>query len=799
MPRLFVALLLSTTLTVSCGDSASTLSPRSGSETGQTKAHTEAHHAAARSLGRVPTVFVPNIGQWAFPAHYVAELGPVTTFLHQRGWTVSMVQPTEERVRGIALRMTFEDASEAAELVPEQRLAGHHNYFLGNDPSKWRSEVPLYASLLYRGMYPDVDVRMRAHDGHFEYDLLLAPSGALDQVVIQIEGADDLRVNRDGALVMDTMLGKVLQPLPRTWEVDRSGAKRAVDCRYVLLGGGRVGFAAPNRTPGCELVVDPGLIFSTFVGGSDDDDAFAVGVDANGAITVAGRTSSPNFPTTPGAFDRTLSGGVYDAFVTRLSPTGTNLVYSTYLGGDADESARCLSLHNSGGTTVGGDTNSTNFPTTLTAFDTSHNGLQDAFVTRISPSGTLLAFSTYLGGAADDSAACLARDALGEVTVAGFTASSDFPTTAGALQTTSSTNGDGFVTRLAASGASLAYSTYLGGTDRDQPVSVAVDATGAATVTGQTQSLDFPTTAGAYDTTFNGAAFDLDAFVTRLSPSGTSLLYSTFLGGANLDFVNALVLDSSGAATVTGGTRSANFPISFGAFDISLNGPDDAFVTRLSPSGASLIYSTYLGGNGSDSGDAIAVDPSGAATICGNTDSTDFPTTSGAFTTSPQGNIDAFVTRLSASGEALDYSTLLGGSNDDRAFALTLNEVLAATVVGFSVSTDFPTTAGCVRHEPQWARGRVRGTPRLAADGSLGRRPLEPGLHRAPRDLGDVHATGRERDVHNHLQQHATQQQRNHRGERGATTNAHRRSGHRAVGRPRDASLHRRTPGEYSV
>jgi hypothetical protein len=421
--------------------------------------------------------------------------------------------------------MTFAGAS-TPELAAEDRLPGRHNYFLGNDPSQWRSDVPLYRAVRYRGVHPGVDVRAREQDGHFEYDLLLQPGAELEPVEIAVEGIERMHLDGEGALVLETRLGPVRMTTPLSWEEGPSGERSLVTCRYVLRGEDRFGFEVLGRRPGWTLVVDPGLVWSTFLGGTNSDQANAIALDAQGAATVAGTTNSINFPTTPGAFDTTYDGGntVGDAFVTRLSATGSGLVYSTFLGGGRDDSAHALALDAQGAATVAGYTYAADFPTTPGAFDTTHSGGNriDAFVTRLSQTGSSLVYSTFLGGTADDRAYAIALDAQGATTVAGYTGSTDFPTTTGAFDT-SYTGGisDAFVTRLSPTGSSLDYATFLGGTDSDDRPVLALDAQGAATVAGVTYSSDFPTTPGAFGTSHNGGG---DGFVTRLDmlPTGVS-------------------------------------------------------------------------------------------------------------------------------------------------------------------------------------------------------------------------------------------------------------------------------------
>jgi hypothetical protein len=399
------------------------------------------------------------------------------------------------------------------------------------------------------------------------------------------------------------------------------------------------------------------LAYSTYLGGNGHDEPHGIAVDTTGSAYVTGLTSSTSFPTTLGAFDRTFGGGNSDAFVTKLNPAGSSLLYSTYLGGSSGEQGYAIALDTFGSAYVTGLTGSLNFPTTLGAFDTAHSGGADAFVTKLSPAGSApLGYSTFLGGTGDDRGFGIAVDLSGNSYLTGQTNSGTFPTTPGAFDTTHNGDIDAFVTKLDAVGsAPLAYSTYLGGGGRDEGHAIAIDTAGNSFVSGITTSPGFPTTLAAFDTTYNGSS---DAFVTKLDAVGSApLAYSTYLGGSGGEQGSGIALDASGSAHVTGGTTSTNFPTTPGAYDIALGGGGDAFVTKLNPAGsAPLAYSTYLGGPEGERANAIAVDPSGAY-ITGLTAGT-FPTTPGApdmfFS---HGFSDAFVTKLDLIAGALPPAT----------------------------------------------------------------------------------------------------------------------------------------------
>jgi hypothetical protein len=416
------------------------------------------------------------------------------------------------------------------------------------------------------------------------------------------------------------------------------------------------------------------LVYSTYLGGGSSDIGKGIAVDGSGNAYITGETWSTDFPTTTGAYDTTYNGDT-DVFVSKLNPSGTALVYSTYLGGGSSDIGKGIAVDGSGNAYLTGYTDSsTDFPTTPGAFNTSYNGYQDVFVTKLNASGTALVYSTYLGGSIDDVGYGIALDLAGNAYITGVTYSTDFPTTLGAFDTTKYAPSLGaFVIKLNASGSSLVYSTYLGGGLIEEGNGIAIDSSGNAYITGYTWG-EFPTTPGAFDTSFNGGYHD--GFVSKLNPSGTGLVYSTYLGGSDWDVGNAIAVDASGNAYITGWTTSSTFPTTPGAFDTSYNGFYDVFVSKLNPSGTALVYSTYLGGGLFEEGNGIATDSSGNAYITGETlYYSDFPTTLGAFDTSFNGgSYDGFISKFSFAplvGDAV-YSDINKNSLVDSGDSLTV-------------------------------------------------------------------------------------------------------------------------------
>ena len=667
---------------------------------------------------RLPLSFEANRGQTDSRVDFVARASGYTLFLtaseavlvtrsratHQptitdaRPGSASVI-PTQARVTPgdteSVLRMQLVGANAAAHAEGREELPGKVHYFRGNDPGRWWTGISTYGKVQYRNLYPGIDLVYYGNQQHLEYDFIVAPGADPSVIALRFRGADALQVDGEGNLVLGTDANRFVQQAPRVYqEID--GVRKTIAGRYAVHWTRASTFVPAHQVVRFEvgeydrdqtLVIDPVLLYSTYLGGVGEDDGWDIAVDATGNAYVAGRTASSNFPTTAQAFE-TASDGFFDAFVTKLDKSGTALVYSTYFGGSDSEIAVGIALDGNGGAYVTGGTGSNDFPTTPGAFDTTF-GAYDAFFTKLDASGAL-AYSTYLGGSGGDEAAGIAVDSAGDAYITGTTGSSDFPTSAGAFDTSFNGVADAFVTKLQWNGAALVYSTYLGGAGSDSARAIALDADGGAYVGGTTDSTDFPTTPGAFDTTYGGG--DYDAFATRLDAQGAALPYSTFLGGTASDIAFGIAVDIAGEAYVTGETSSRDFPTTAEAFDTTSNGSFDAFVTKIDRTGATLVYSTYLGGGNLDIALGIAVDGAGSAYVTGGSPSFDFPITRGAFDTLNDGSFDAFVTKLDPTGAALQYSTFLGGTGEDSGRRIALDSSGNAYVTGYTYATDFPTT-----------------------------------------------------------------------------------------------------------
>jgi hypothetical protein len=645
----------------------------------------------AQQYGQIPLSFEANQGQADAQVKFLAHGQGYGLFLTPIEAALTLSRPAyagAAAVVDVALHLRLVGATATPQVTGVDRLAGVSNYFVGNDSHQWHTGVPTYAKVAYHAVYPGVDLIYYGNQQQLEYDFDLAPGADPHLIRLAFDGAEGLTADGNGNLIVHTAGGDVVEHAPVLYQEGPAGTHRIAG-QFVLLGDDQVGFAVGTYDPRLRLIIDPTLAYSTYLGGTSGDTGYGIAVDAAGNAYVTGYTFSSDFPTTVGAFQTTKKGSDC-GFITKLNATGTALVYSTYLGGTSGDATQAIAVDAAGDAYVTGLVYSSDFPTTAGAFQTSRRGTNNAFVTKLNATGTALVYSTYLGGNSDDRGHAIAVDAAGNAFVTGLTNSSSFPTTAGAFQRSNKGYYNAFVTKLNATGSALVYSTYLGGNGYDYGISVAVDAGDNAYLTGSTTSSSFPTTLGAFQTNWGGA------FVTKLNATGTGLVYSTYLGGGD-DGGSGIAVDANGNAYVTGATGSSNFPTTAGAFQRSIKGRYNAFVTKLNPLGNGLVYSTYLGGSGQNYGDfatGIAIDAAGDAYVTGSTQSTDFPTTVGAIQTSNKGSYNAFVTKLNATGTALAYSTYLGGSSSDQGNAIAVDAAANAYITGQADSADFPTSVG---------------------------------------------------------------------------------------------------------
>ncbi len=597
------------------------------------------------------------------------------------------------------VRMTLAGANPHAGIEGLGELPGASNYLIGNDPAKWRTNVSSYAKVKYRDVYPGVDLIYYGNQRQLEFDLVVAPGADPGAIKLDLQGADKVELDAQGDLVLEIKTGAeqaIRLRKPSVYQ-EADGVRREVPGSFVLQGTHQVGFNVAAHDVTRPLVIDPVLVYSTYLGGSSNDAGYAIAVDSSGNAYVTGTTRSTNFPTATPV--QRASGGSIDTFVAKLNSTGSALVYSTYLGGSGDDTPWGIAVDSSGTAYVTGETTSNDFPT-ANALQAANAGMHDGFVVRLNSTGSALVYSTYLGGGDTDGGYGIAVDPSGNAYVTGATLSTNFPTTAGALQRIQGGFLNAFVAKLNPTGTTLVYSTYLGGNGVDAANGIAVDTSGSAYVTGVTILSNFPTLNPFQRASGGGtcviAGFTVvcpDAFVTKLNPTGSGFIYSTYLGGSGDDEVQTIAVDSSGSAYVTGYTLSRDFPTA-NPFQAANGGGQDVFVTKLNSTGSALVYSTYLGGGGTDRGFGIAVDSSGNAYVTGVTGSSAFPilnplqSTGGFF-------LGTFVAKLTSAGSALIYSTPLADLSAADFFgvghAIAVDSSGNAYVTGVTSSDKFPT------------------------------------------------------------------------------------------------------------
>ncbi|MBS1850116.1 MAG: SBBP repeat-containing protein [Acidobacteria bacterium] len=627
------------------------------------------------AYAKTPLAFEANQGQTDARVKFLARSQGYGLFLTSDEVVFSLsAAPSARRsseasqtAKQAVIRMAMLGSNPQAAIGGSQALASKTNYYVGNDPAKWRTGVPQYGRVVYSRVYPGVDMAFHGAQQMMEFDFVVAPGADPAPIALGFQGADSVRTDKNGSLVLASPAGNVTMHKPVAYqEID--GHRRPVEASFVVAEN-HVKFALGDYDRSRELVIDPTLSYLTFLGGTGEDEAFAAVVDSSGNLYVTGQTASIGFPTTSGTV---TTNGSFDAFVTKINASASAISFTTVIGGSTADSGTGIAV-NSTGVYVAGNTTSNNFP----AGTTIGGGNQDAFVAKLNATTGAASFVTRFGGSGTDSANGIAVDSTGSAYVGGDTFSSNF-TGSSSLPSSSAPSGGadtGFVVKFTTAGTAYSWATYLGGTNGGLVTGIALDSSNNVYATGLTLSGNFPTTSGAYKTTQPGGE---DGFVSKLNSTGTALTYSTYLGGSGDDEALGIAVDGSGEAYVTGNTKSTNFP-AVNAAQASNGGAQDAFVSKLSADGASLVFSTYLGGTLDDVGTGIALDGFADAYITGQTKSSNFPTSGSPFQASAGGSADAFITELSNSGYVV-YSSYFGGNGDENLFPNTTTGLGAIAV-----------------------------------------------------------------------------------------------------------------------
>jgi hypothetical protein len=660
--------------------------PKVAAPISSSPADPKAERRILESYGKLPLSFEANRGQADGRVEFLSRTSGYSLFLTGdevvlalSGKTVDTRQakiagsghapkPGMGASKGGVLRMRLCNVNPAARATGIDELPGTSNYFIGNDPAKWRTKVPTYAKVKYEGIYSGIDLIYYGNQRQLEYDFVVQPEADPQDIRLRIEGAKRLR-REHGDVVMTTAAGDVYLRYPRLYQ-DEDGNRHEVAGEYVIEGNNEVRFRVGSYNRSKPLVIDPVLAYSTYV--NENYGAYGIAMDPARNVYVVGLTS--------------INGR--DVVITKINADGSSVLYTSYLGGTADEWAPAIAVDSAGSAYLTGTTQSTDFPS-KNAIQTTNHGYYDAFVTKISPDGGSLVYSTYLGGSVYDAGTGIAVDNVGNAYVAGMTGSTDFPT-ANALQPVALGQGDGFVAKINASGSAFVYSTYLTGTGFDYASGVVADSSGNAYVIGATESTDFPTVNPLQP--YHGGR---DAFVSKINASGSAFVYSTFLGGSGEEDTGAIALDSGRNVYVVGSTTSSDFPTT-NPIQATNGGGWDVFVAKIDARGNALLYSTYLGGSGNDraytpeigggTGAGIGVDPVGSVYVTGSTESSDFPVHN-AIQSTFGGDSDAFIAGINAGGDALIYSTYFGGLGAESGAGLAVDSRGSVYVAGTTGSS----------------------------------------------------------------------------------------------------------------
>jgi hypothetical protein len=635
------------------------------------------------TFARMPICFEANEGQAASSASFVSAVGGPRLLLSPAQATFELRQssPTGDE----ALRMQLVSADPAAEIRGADLLPTRANYFIGNDPSDWHTNIPTYARVICEKVYPGIDMIYHGSQGKLEYDFVVAPGSDADRIRLRFNGAQKTTIDPRGNLIIQAQGTEVRHNKPVAYQ-EADGAREEVRAEFNLFADDTVGFQVGEYDRTRELVIDPVLVFSSYLGGSAADSGSGIFVDSEGSAYVLGNSRSSDF--TNGTEDNA------DIFIGKLTADGGSFTYA-FFGGSKDDFATGLAVDADGNTFISGSTQSENIAGG-NSINPALSGPSDALVIRFNlESG--FSYSTIVGGAGDETGVSIALDDNGNAYISGKTTSIDFPTVNAIQPAYGGGDSDAFVAKIAVDGASLVYSTYLGGSGTENLVDrtgIAVDSAGIAYVTGDTQSIDFPLEAPLRPIK-TGDESSLDAYVSKIGPTGSSFVYSTYAGGSEDDMGLGIAADSTGSAYITGRTRSTDFTGS--ASTRPPTETTDAFVAKLNASGSALSYLTFIGGvNGDESANAIVVDASGNAYVTG-TAGEGLPTAMSVQSYFSGGDEDVLVARLGPTG-TVTFSTYLGGAGNETGLGIAVDSAGSIYVTGSTDSEDFLTVAA-IREE----------------------------------------------------------------------------------------------------
>ncbi len=637
--------------------------------------------ATLTTYANLPVSFEPNRGQASAGTLYLAR---------GNGYLLSL----EASRSRIMLRNKEKSAEISSQLVGSSKsprlealdpLPGHSSYFRGQDPAKWVTGVPNFARIRAAAVYPGIDLIYYGNQNRLEYDFVVEAGADPSVIRLRFDGVRSLRTDADGNLILSTPAGDIIQQKPDIYQTV-GGKRQPVAGRFEIQGRRTVAFKLASYDRSRSLVIDPVMVYSSFLGNGYQDEGNGVVADAAGNLYLVGDTYSPTY-------------GDSDVLIRKIAPDGSGYVYIADIGGSDNDYGTGIAVDPNGSVYVGGYSASVDFPL-ANAFQNGNAGNNNAIVLRLDPTGSTLIFSTYIGGSNDDRAMGLALDSQGDVYLTGGSASADFPTSTGAYQVQNRAYSNGgvncFVVEFDSQGNGI-FSTYIGGTSEDIANAIAVDPQGNSYITGQTNSGNYPQVNNTFQHSQHGG---FDAFITEISSDATHFVWSTFAGGSSDDFGYGIAVDAVGNTFVVGTTTSPDFPTDNAYQRTYQGGASDAFVMAYSPNGTNLIFSTFFGSHGTDDGNGIALDSNDNIYIAGDTDSDQFPVTAGAIQPTRKGNVDGVFAMFTPTGQQLTYSTFFGGSGNDTSSSVAVDQYGNAYLTGLTQSFDFPLTSGAAQTTP---------------------------------------------------------------------------------------------------
>jgi|GEM_PF-6973413 len=628
--------------------------------------------------GKLPIYFAKNDGLYGEGIKfYGIEQG---IFFREDGVYFLFKGKPERNENSEILKILFQGRNKNLEIEGEE-ISGKVNYLIGRDISNWKRGIPTFKKIRYKDVYKGVDIVFYGGRGGLEYDILIRPGVDVSKILFEIEGFKELKETKDGGISFIFSSGKVIhQRKPYIYQ-EINGKRIEIDGSYRIFeknGMKYFGFNVNSFDSRYPLIIDPTIIYSTFLGGSNFDGGYGIAVDNLGYVYVIGQTFSSNFPVSSPL--KGIKSGYYDIFLTKIAPEGNSIVYSTFLGGNGDDYGYGIAVDGSGNVIITGCTESSDFPL-KNPIQNKNAGGRDVFVAKINSEGNSLVYSTYLGGSGNDYSYGLALDGRGNAYITGATYSSDFPK----KNSVYGYSGyfDIFLTKIDPIG-NLLYSTYYGGSNNDYAYGIALDTSGNVYLTGATYSTDFPVKNPIKE---RGGLWD--AFLVKVNSEGNEVILSSYIGGSDNDYGSGIAVDPMENVYLTGYTSSPDFPTE-NPIQESIAGNYDLFITKISTLKNKIVYSTFLGGGSIDYSRGIALDSKGNVYITGETYSSNFPTHN-PIQKENGGSWDAFIVKVNSEGNSIVYSTYIGGNNNDYSRAVAVDSLGNAYITGYTSSNNFPT------------------------------------------------------------------------------------------------------------